>query len=451
MKYFRVVQAVMASFLWVTLPHPAAGQASPAPPEPVPGPAEAIVRSVADPVLRGILQEVVERNPEIQAAAARAWAADQRAPQVRTLPDPQAELTVYIMPPETRVGPQRLAARLSQRFPAFGRLRLREQAALLQASAAAADVEAMRLKLLTRARQLYLEIAYLDVAADVTLSDRQTLEHFEELARARYASGVGLQQEVVRLQAEISRVDARLAELAARRAAQVAELNRLRDRPQADVSRIAALPTQLTTDLDWQALRARALSDRPELVAADSRRAAAEVGVDLAHREGSPDFTVGLMWALVDPRTDANPPGNGNDDLGVMGGVSLPIWRSRVAAAVEEASSDRLAQEAEYRAQAAVISSELGDLRGRIPEIERQLSLFEGVLRAQTNQSLRSAEAAYTTGRVDAIALLDAERAVLDVALSAERTRADLAIALAILEGTIAGPLAAPHDNGDER
>jgi hypothetical protein len=59
----------------------------------------------------------------------------------------------------------------------------------------------------------------------------------------------------------------------------------------------------------------------------------------------------------------------------------------------------------------------------------------------QSEHALRSAEAAYTAGRVDALALLDAERVLLDVRLAAVRARADLAIARARLEGAIAAPL----------
>ena len=70
--------------------------------------------------------------------------------------------------------------------------------------------------------------------------DRATLEHYGELALARYASGVGLDQAVIKIQAEITRTDTRLLSLAARRATVVARLNALRDRPQATPVVVAA-------------------------------------------------------------------------------------------------------------------------------------------------------------------------------------------------------------------
>jgi outer membrane protein TolC len=451
MRYFRLAQGLVVSVLLQVPPHAATAQDPPMFAESARGPAGTIVSSLTDLDLRTTLQEVADRNPAVRAATARAEAASRRAPQVSSLPDPQAEVTVFAMPPETRVGPQRLSARLAQQLPPLGTLKRRERVAALEAAAAAAEVDALRLRLVTDARRLCLEIAYVDGSFEILGEDRQTLEHFEELARARYASGVGIQQEVVRIQAEISRVDTRLAELAARRAALVAEVNELRDRSHAELGRFRLPPTGRAGELDWDLLSERALATRPELSALAARRAAAEVEVELARREGQPDFMVGVMWALVDPRTDADPPGNGDDDVGIMGGLSLPIWRSRVAAAVEEASWKQLAADADVEAEEAAIARELGDLRGRIPEIERQLTLFEGVLQTQAEQSLHSAEAAYATGRLDAVALLDAERTVLDVRLASERSRADLLIALASLEGAVAGPLPFFPTIGDDR
>jgi outer membrane protein TolC len=68
--------------------------------------------------------------------------------------------------------------------------------------------------------------------------------------------------------------------------------------------------------------------------------------------------------------------------------------------------------------------------------------LLENILAVQSEQALASAEAAYTAGRVDALALLDAERTLLEVRLSAARSRADLANAFIELEGATATPLA---------
>jgi outer membrane protein TolC len=404
-------------------------------------PSREIVRATGDQLLAAVLTDVLERNPSIAAAEATAEAIAHKAPQRSSLPDPTVQLTAFLLPPETRVGPQRAVASLSQRLPGGSKRSLGEASALRAAEAARADVEALRLRLTVEGRRLYHEIGYLDAATRSLESDRAILTHFEELARARYAAGSGLQQEVIAVQADISRLDARLAEVAERRAARVADLNAIRDRRGAALTPHHPPEVPAVADLSWETLRERALSRRPELRAAAARIEAAQTEIELADASGAPDFTVGLTYAWVDRRSDVDVADNGQDVFGVTGGISLPVWRGVVEAGVEEASQRRLAAEARWRAAVAEIDRELESVRGRLGEILRRVRLFEGTLRVQAEHALQSAEAAYAAGRIDAVALLDSERTLLDVRLSSARARTDLAIAVAELEAAVAGPL----------
>ena len=409
-------------------------------------PAAAIVASADDPRLAGLLAEILERNPELAALAATARAAEQRAPQVRALPDPMASLTLFLLQPETRVGPQQASASLSQRLPWFGTLGLKERAALLDAAVAWSRLETARLELVTRARELYLELGYLEREERVFREDLSTLDHFESLAQARYASGVGTSQAVVKIQAELTRSRMRLLELETRRAALTAELNTLRDRPEGLPVALGAPPARTGPLPARAAARATALSSRPELVGARAAVDAAQARLELAGASGRPELTVGLSYTLVGRRDDdvgrAMPPqGNGNDILAVTGGVSLPLWRARITAGIEEATQQRLAAEESQRAITARVDGRLADLMSRLPLISERLRLYDEVLAVQAEESLRSAEGAYAAGTVGALDLLDAQRVLLAVRLAAERTRTDLEIAAVELEGVLARPL----------
>jgi outer membrane protein TolC len=420
---------------------------------PVFSPTVAIVDSLADPELRRLAIDALDRNPRLAVLGAEARAAEQRAPQVRSLPDPTASLTIFLMAPQTRVGPQRASLSLSQQLPWLGKLRLEEQAAMLVAVAAWTRVESARLELLTRVRRLYHELQYLDREAELVTGDRATLEHYEELARARYASGIGIGQVVIKIQAELTRARLRLLGISERRAALLAELNGLRDRPDPSPITIGAGVVEVGPTPLLASLRDRALSARPELAEAQALIDAAQLKVELARKQRRPDFRIGLSYALVGSRDDdvgrlSRPQGNGDDILGLTGGISLPIWQERLAAGVEEAVQQRLAAEASQRAVVAEIDADLADLTGRVPLIQEQVQLFDEVLTVQAEESLQSAESAYASGTVSVLDLLDAERVLLQVRLGAERARTDLAIAIAKLEGAIAGPLANHRDGG---
>jgi len=408
--------------------------------------AEAIVRSVTDVKLRLVLEEVLARNPRVARLAAEASAAEQRAPQVKALPDPTASLTWFLMSPQTRVGPLRASVNISQSLPWFGTLKLEEQAAVWSAAASRARAEAVRLAVVTEARVASIELQFLEAEDLVTREDRATLEHYAELALARYASGVGLDQAVIKIQAEITRADTRLLEIAVRRAEIAARLNALRDRPQTTPVPVAEPQSRRSMELVPEMLLRRALEARPEMAAATAEVEASAARVERSKKEYGPNLMVGLSYGFVNRRSDEagrlNPPeGNGDDDLGLMAGFSLPVWRSKLAAGVEEGSARRLAAEEGRREATAAIDGELGDLVHRLPLLTEQVQLYDNVLIVQANQSLQSAESAYASGTANALDLLDAERVLLQVRIAAERVRSDLDVAYARLEGVIARPL----------
>lgn len=418
--------------------------------------ADSLLGSIHSASLHDLIAEVLDRNPEIARAERLAVAAEMKAPQVRALPDPVAALALYALSPETRTGPQRLSASIRQKFPWFGKLALREQAALYAASAVRAEVEGIRLDKLTAARKLVYELGFLDAYEDIVNGERSILARYEQAAQARYAAGTGLQQEVVRIQAQITRTDTRLLEISERRASLVAQLNRLRDRPAA---------TRITDSLDANdpsepafeatTLHALARSYRPELAASEARIAASSALVSLAEKNFRPDITLGLSYTAVERRDDAaarlNPPEDDGDDiLALTGSLNLPIRRKKLEAGLEEASAFRWAAEEAKRSVLAEIESTIGDLATRMPLLFEHLTLLETVLHKQARKALRSAETAYSTGKLNAVDLLDAEVVLFEVQIAAARTRTDLALAWADLERAVAQPLepsSKEHDN----
>jgi len=259
---------------------------------------------------------------------------------------------------------------------------------------------------------------------------------------------------VIKIQAEITRTEARLLGLSARRAAVVARINALRDRPQSTPALVAESSRRQPVTLELAKFRIRALDTRPEIAAANAMVEAAASRVERSKKAYSPNVVVGLNYGYVSRRDDAagrlNPPeNNGQDILGLTGGFSVPLWRTSLEAGVEEGVQSRLAAEEGRREATAAIDGELGDLLHRIPLLTEQVDLYDQVLIVQAGASLRSAESAYASGTANALDLLDAERVLLQVRIAAERVRSDLDVAFARFEGVIAGPLVNLHGEVD--
>ena len=268
-------------------------------------PADRVAQGIADEALRTLVEDALERNPGLRAGFAKARAAAQKAPQVASLPDPTAEATAFLAPPETRVGPQRLMLGYSQPLPWLAKLDLREEAAIHGAVALEYGVQADRLRLVTEVRRLYHELAFLDRSRETAATFLEHLIQHEEVAQARYATGVGSTQAVLKLQAEITRAEQALVDLDLGGAALRARLNSLRDRPAATPVTRGSFPVAIEeAALESGNLAALARSSRPELRAAEAGLDRTETLESLARMASKPDFNVGVTYTLVTPRGD---------------------------------------------------------------------------------------------------------------------------------------------------
>ena len=153
----------------------------------------------AEPALRDYVSRALGSNPALAEAEARYRAALEQVPQVTALPDPMVTFTQAIRSVETRVGPQDNAVMLSQAFPWFGTLDLKGQMAVKAAAAAAETWAAKQRDVIAQVKTAYDGLGYVDGAVGIAEEEQSLLAHYERLAEDRYASGLGLQQAVIKI------------------------------------------------------------------------------------------------------------------------------------------------------------------------------------------------------------------------------------------------------------
>lgn len=404
--------------------------------------AASVLVQALDSRVRAVVVDALSRNPALSALAADARAAFQAGPQVKALPNPTLGVTAFLAPPETRVGPQRFMVSFTQVLPAGGKRGAAEVASIHRAVALSSLLEAERLRLVTRLRVSSHELAFLDAQQSIVDDLRQHLLQHEEIARARYATGADLSQSVIKIQVEITDVDNQLLSIELRRVQLRELINELRDRPaETPLPRFVLSPVEVG-QLSTETLTRRALVARPELVAADAEISRAEALIELARRVGKPDWRVGATYTFVDRRQDPAgrlmpPPDNGADIFGLQAAIVLPIYRRSNESAREEARQRRVAALLRRRAIEAEIRRGVADFSLRLPILWNQVRLVEDLLIVQAEESLDSAQAAYITGLLSALDLLDAEHVLFDLRIAAARAQADHLIVLAELEGAV--------------
>jgi outer membrane protein TolC len=87
------------------------------------------------------------------------------------------------------------------------------------------------------------------------------------------------------------------------------------------------------------------------------------------------------------------------------------------------------------------VRAEIRDINYRLELSDRTLDLYEQGLMAQAESSLQSALASYTTGKLDFLNLLDAERMLLNLNLGYIKEQASYQKQIAELERAVGGKL----------
>jgi len=382
-------------------------------------PPSALIEAPA--TLEAYLQHAFAHNPRLRAAFARWKAALERIPQARSLDDPELTFEYFIDQMDTRY---RLG--ISQMFPAFGVLGLRKDRAAAEAQAAMHAFDAERFMLFDRVTDAFYEYHYLARAIAVTAENHRLLEDLEQAVDARYQSGAATFADLIKVQVEQDRLADRLAALRDQRRPQSAGLAALLNLPADEPLPWPEFEPSGPAMID-EAVLADMLADlNPELKAADAMIEAAAYREQLARRSGWPRFMAGVGW-MVMPGMD----GRGDEsDIGLMAGLTLPVWRGRyraerreTAALRESVTQDRDTLRNRLRAE---LSMAVFDFR----DAERRIDLFREALIPKAEQALAVARQAYGDGQTEFMTLIDAQRTVLEFQLMAERAVADREIAL---------------------
>jgi outer membrane protein TolC len=130
-------------------------------------------------------------------------------------------------------------------------------------------------------------------------------------------------------------------------------------------------------------------------------------------------------------------PDNGEDAFNVMFSINIPIWRTKLSSQVRSASQKIRARKSEYENILNRTLFKVKDNYFKIQTARETFDLYKKVLIPQAEQSMKSAEVGYTTGIVDFLDLLDAERVLLKIHFGFWRAYTDYLARIADMERAV--------------
>ncbi len=382
--------------------------------------------------LEQVFAEVDASDPTL--AAHRHMARAARARQVRAgaWDAPMLEIMAENVPVSGAFDMDPMTMRvvgLEQRVDVFGARGLARRAAGRDVQAANARADGMRWERYAEAWRAYAGAWHARQRAKAAREHRGVMDRMAAAARARYESGRGRLDELLRAEAERARLAGDAATFEAEEGAARARLDALRGREPGGVAEsLAAPPEWLAPDsaAAWRDL----VASHPRVRAASEREAGRRGAAAAMRRMGWPDLTLRASYGF---RSDLEGGMIPQDDMWSAGvGVMLPIGNgSRQGAEAAEMTAMAEAAAAERRATVLDLAAETGALRSRAQAARRVATLLADTVLVAQRRALAAAWSGYEAGGNDLAAVLAAAHASYAEELDVTRARQDLAETLA--------------------
>ncbi len=360
------------------------------------------------------------RNSAHLRASFESWrASTERVEQASTLPDPKLSFGEFLEEVQTRTGPQRRRFGISQAFPWPGELGTKANLAERQAEVAWEHVEQSRLSVARQIEEAFYEYAYLAHELTITRELLQLTQGLEPVVQGRIRGGAG-QEDLLRLQVEIGRLEDDLASVQRRRPALS---SRLADAMNLPLEVAGSLPLP---ELEFphpetrstEELLALALDGSPRLRAFAKQLQAASVAEELVDFKRRPDLAARLDYIQTGDALAPGTPGSGDDPVFVGLTLSLPVWSSSYSAAEREARHVVRAARARLDDARSSLSAEVTEVSYRVDDSQRRIRLYRESLIPRARESLQLTTVSYRAGGASVLDLLDSERALLEFELS---------------------------------
>ena len=384
-------------------------------------------------ILSQTIDEAVKNNPEIHAAQRRVEAARARAGHATYLEDPEVNIEAWGVPlnqPLRYQSANPLVFGVRQKFPFFGKLGLKGDMAGEDVRIAEEELRAKEQELVAKVKGAYAEYFMAGKSVEIHRELLELIRHTTASAEGLYQVGRAPQQDIIKAMLERTELLNKLTWAEKDLTTAQGRLNMLLSRPPDSVLSPPKEPAETPIDLQFSELEKLTTAQRPDLRGLESVINKSDKAVALAEKNRKyPDFMVGLQyWVAPDqsPRHMYTP----------MVTLSIPFFpwtKGKYDHQIEEALAEKQVARANLAAMKNMAAFEVRDMAAKIRAAVRTLSIYRDGLRPQAEQLFQAAVAAYQTGGVNFMTLLDAQRTIRDVRMGYykalveyEQGRADL-------------------------
>ena len=415
----------------------------------------------AEPVdLEHVLAEVAAHDPWLAGRRHEARAARARARRAGAGDAPMLDLMAENVPVGGGFSMDPMTMRvvgLEQRVVLSGARGLARKAAEADARSMSAGADDTHWERLATAWAAYADAYWAGERAQAARDHRSTMDRMSAAARARYESGRGRLEDLLRVEAERARIAADGVAFDAEERTARAQLAALRGVGGDGLDVTLAAPGGALAS-DSAAAWSSVIESHPRVRVAEERERARRTSAQAMRRMIWPDLTLRASYGFRKTLDDGTP----QDNMWSAGvGIMLPIGTgSRQGAEAAEMQAMADAARSDRDAEALAIEQELRSLRVQAAAAARTASLLADTVEVADRRALAAAWSSYEAGRTDLAGVFDSAHALyaeqIDVTRAWQTHARALARLLAVsargeLVGLKPGAWAPATSNGGQR
>ena len=405
--------------------------------------------------LSRLIEEGLANNQDIKSMESQVKGLMDEVSFAGSLNDPRIGIGLMNLPTDTFSFSQEPMTQkqlfIAQKIPWFGKLNLRSQQAAMKAIRQEAILKAKRLELARQVATAYYELGF--VAGSQKINERLIgmLDQLIRVSETRYATGKGLQQDVLQSQVEMSKLLDEQITLGNK-------YRTLEDRINALLNRgnfIPVVPPENLPypdlELEKKELQTRSLTMNPWLKVKQAEVDQANVEIELAQKDYWPDMDFTVAYGQREEDLNGR---NLPDFFSASVVVNIPLWqKTRQDKKLEANKSLHQAALRSYQNLVNSLPHKIDALVTDIRNIQKNYKLITHALIVQANQWARSSLTAYEVGKVNFNTTINAQLQLLRFELRAENYLFSLYEKRAELEEVLGAPLLSqePGDHGSHR
>ncbi len=403
-------------------------------------------RDYSEKNMDGLVEELLEYNPQLQSLVAKINAARAFIPQASAPDDPRLSFEASNLPvgnPSfSRTPMTGMQIYLRQKIPFPGKLGLKKKIAeSREAQAVEERLETLN-QLVAKFKGSFYDYSYITKAVDISQKTIGRLQALTKTLEAKYAVGEVPQQDVLKTKVELSKMHERLIQQDKMKDILASRITTLLHRPATtSLNVVVAKKTLTEVPYGLEDLRKVAQNSRHWLNRADKIIDEAEYRYKLAKKELLPDFDFSAGYRFRSNAIEG--PVLGEDFFSVGVSVNIPVWTTRKQGKrveqtrylVTAARKDKEALEQETIYQVEKLFFE-------VAQLEEQYELYRSRIVPESESALVSSRRSYEANEVDYLNVITNELNLFQVQLLMHQYYFEHEKKIAELEMAIGKPLA---------